>query len=140
MIFSSHFHVDSSLHVFPNLLLQLVVHVHFSTALRGRGKCISAHTGSANRVSSLIHVALVDIFILLSSLTKRVLGAGHEELDSGLASGRVIFSLAQVALVLLCFDFVTVAHLFFILFDVMFNEGIQSANLFLLMYEIKFNF
>ena len=101
---------------------------------------ISAHIGSANRVSSLIHVALVDIFILLSSLTKRVLGAGHEELDSGLASGRVIFSLAQVALVLLCFDFVTVAHLFFILFDVMFNEGIQSANLFLLMYEIKFNF
>ena len=76
---------------------------------------ISAHIGSANRVSSLVHVALVAIFILITRLPKRILGAGHEELDGSLASGRVIFLLGQVALVLLCFDFVTVAHLFFYL-------------------------
>ena len=90
---------------------------------------ISAHIGSANRVSSLIHVALEAIFILFTSLPKRVLGAGHEELNGSLASGRGVFSLGQVALVLLCFDFVTVAHLFFILLDMMLNERYSVGEL-----------
>ena len=90
---------------------------------------ISAHIGSANRVSSLIHVALEAIFILFTSLAKRILGAGHEELNGSLASGRGVFSLGQVTLVLLCFDFVTVAHLFFILLDMMLNERYSVGEL-----------
>ena len=90
---------------------------------------ISAHIGSTNRVSSLILVAIVAIFFLLSSLAERVLRARHEELDGSLASGRGVFSLAQVTLVLLRFNFVTVAHLFFILLDVMFNERYSVGEL-----------